>query len=195
MPIRGRSLGGASRAFTNHLNRVLAVTVSQRPLAFEIFNDAGGTGANIRYRNGSESNAALIQTTYGPVGLYIGQICDSLVVGNEHILRTLQYRYMLIPEGHREPLLRWEYIRFPGEEEVYCRHQVQGPISLDLYDDQNNQVKLSDLHLPTGWVPVAEVLRFCLVDLGVKPLSSDWDRVLRESERLSRAEFATMDEL
>lgn len=195
MPIRGRSLGAASRAFTDHLNRVLATTATQRPLAFEIFKNAGGVGANIRYRNGSESNAAFIQTTFGPVGLYVGQICDSLVVDSEHVLRTLQYRYMLIPKGYREPLLRWEYIRFPGEEEVYCRHHVQGPISLNLFDDQNDQVKLSDLRLPTGWVPVEEVLRFCIVDLGMRPLNPNWDEVLRESERISRSEFATMDEL
>jgi hypothetical protein len=60
-----------------------------------------------------------------------------------------------------------------------------------LHDDQNRQVTLNDLHLPTGWVPVEEVLRFCIVDLGVRPLGRDWNEVLRESEQLSRAEFAT----
>jgi hypothetical protein len=39
-----------------------------------------------------------------------------------------------------------------------------------------------------------EVLRFCIVDLGVKPLSPDWNEILRESERQSRAGFATPGE-
>jgi len=40
---------------------------------------------------------------------------------------------------------------------------------------------LNDLHLPTGWVRLEEVLRFCIVDLGVRPLSPRWHEALVES--------------
>lgn len=127
--------------------------------------------------------------------LYIGQVCVSEVDGDgNHRLKTMQYRYAVSLVGQPEPKIRWEYIGYPIEDSLYCRHHVQGPISLDLLDDHSSPVQLNDMHLPTGWVPVEEVLRFCIVDLGVQPLKPDWDQVLRDSERQSRAEFATMGE-
>jgi hypothetical protein len=50
-------------------------------------------------------------------------------------------------------------------------------------------VSLNDLHLPTGYVAFEEVLRFCIVDLGVHPLSDGWDGVLRESYEQFKTEF------
>ena len=44
---------------------------------------------------------------------------------------------------------------------------------------------LNELHLPTGWVPIEEVLRFCIDDLGVRPLSPGWHETLAASARLS----------
>lgn len=127
--------------------------------------------------------------------LYIGQIGVSEIDDNgEHFFRTIQYRYALMPERHSEPQIRWKYVRFPRKHETFSRYHIQGPISLNLFDAQHKQITLNDLHLPTGWVPVEEVLRFCIVDLGVRPLSPDWDEILRESERLSRVEFATTGE-
>lgn len=128
--------------------------------------------------------------------LYIGQIgMLEVSTDGKHFFRTVQYRYALTPEHHSEPQLRWEYVRFPHKQKAFSRHHLQGPIPLNLGDDRYHPVTLNDLHLPTGWIPVEEVLRFCIVDLGVKPLSPNWDEILRESERQSRAEFATMGEL
>jgi hypothetical protein len=50
-------------------------------------------------------------------------------------------------------------------------------------------VSLNDLHLPTGYVPFEEVLRFCIADLGVSPFAEDWDSVLQESYDLFKTEF------
>lgn len=191
MPIRGRSLGTVSRTFVDHLNRTLASTVTQAPLTLTIERDQ----ANIRFRRPVGLSSIPIQTRYGRMGLYLGQICASKVDDDgEHTLRTLQYVYALTPERHLEPQFRWEYVSVPGEDNLYCRHHLQGPIPLNLFDNQNEQVTLNDLHLPTGWVPVEAVLRFCIVDLGVKPLSPNWNEILRESERQSRTEFAAMGE-
>jgi hypothetical protein len=33
----------------------------------------------------------------------------------------------------------------------------------------------NDWHLPTGWVPIEEIIRFCIVDLGVPPLDTSVD--------------------
>jgi hypothetical protein len=187
MPIRGKSLSEVSRLFVNHLNTFLHSTITQTPLSLELLPDQGV--ANIRFRSGVQSSTAALRTRYGPMALYIGQLCDS-VVGDDrlHTLRTTSYRYALVPTGHGQPLLRWEYVRFPGTTALYCRHHFQGPIRLDIAGPDGTPAMLNDWHLPTGWVLMEEVLRFCIVDLAVTPLSDNWDVVLRESY-----EHSTMD--
>ena len=62
--------------------------ITQNPLSLELGRDIGL--ANIRFRHGIQSSTALLQTRYGAMGLYIGQLCDS-VVGDDglHSLRTV----------------------------------------------------------------------------------------------------------
>ena len=56
-------------------------------------------------------------------------------------------------------------------------------------DGDRTDLTMDDLHLPTGYVPFEEILRFCIVDLGVKPLSENWNEILTESYRQFQAEF------
>jgi len=56
-------------------------------------------------------------------------------------------------------------------------------------------VALNDLHLPTGFVTVEEVLRFCIVDLAVKPLSDEWDATLMDSYEKFKGDFAPRGQL
>lgn len=187
MPIRGRSLGETTRSFVDHLNRVLHTTVSQASLTLE------GV-ANVSFRSGARPVTPQLRTRYGPMAFYVGQLCDS-VVGQDrlHTLRTVSYRYALTAVGNAEPLLRWEYVKFPAESKLYCRHHFQGPIHLDL-GRSGGQVVLNDWHLPAGWVALEEVIRFCIVDLGVTPLSEEWDAILRESYERFKTEFAPLGE-
>ncbi len=151
MSIRLRSLGAASRHFINHLNHAISMTVTRKPLTLAV----EGNEANIRFRNGSEGSSATIQTRFGRMELYLGHVCISEIGSDgNHLLKTMQYRYMLTPDGHFEPQIRWEYVGYPIDDDMHCRHYLQGPIPLNLSDEQNRQVTLNDLHLPTGWVPV-----------------------------------------
>jgi hypothetical protein len=77
-----------------------------------------------------------------------------------------------------EPTFRWEYVsRIDDPVAIWCRHHIQGPLLASL----GTQVEsLNDLHTPTGPLPIEELLRFCIVDLGVRPLSAEWDARLRE---------------
>ncbi|MBI4579704.1 MAG: hypothetical protein HY718_08385 [Planctomycetes bacterium] len=43
--------------------------------------------------------------------------------------------------------------------------------------------RLSDAHLPTGWVALEAVLRLAVADLGVEPRRADWDEVLRRTQK------------
>jgi hypothetical protein len=51
-------------------------------------------------------------------------------------------------------------------------------------------VRLNDLHLPTGFTTIEDVLRFCIVDLAVAPLSPEWDQVLNESYQTFKGDCA-----
>ena len=42
-------------------------------------------------------------------------------------------------------------------------------------------IDLSKAHVPTGMVTLQDVLRFAIVDLGVRPLRDDWYEVLTQS--------------
>ena len=105
---------------------------------------------------------------------------------------------------------RWEYEKDPGNS--YCRHHFQGPITVPIKHD--TEVSLNDLHVPTGFVTVEEILRFCIVDLGVPPLSpatlppapaepgdhdlhrhKTWDEVLTESYERFKGDFAPRGQL
>lgn len=74
--------------------------------------------------------------------------------------------------GADDPLFRWEVVRFPSTGSLWRRNHLQGPITVDL---GGRAVDLDDWHLPTGWAPVEEIIRFCIVDLGVPPIDPSVD--------------------
>ncbi len=43
-------------------------------------------------------------------------------------------------------------------------------------------IAISDLHLPTGVVSLASIVRFLIEEIGVEPNRDDWDEVLRQIE-------------
>jgi hypothetical protein len=186
MPIVGRTLREAARTFCDQLNRVLAKTVTQTRLVEFGLPDAPTTAAT--FRQAGNPTEARLRTRYGPMGLYIGQLCGSVPTPDkQHRLVTVEYRYTLTPAGANAPLFRWEYIRTPKAEEVWCRHHLQGTVPISI---GQHTIPLNEWHLPTGYVPIEDILRFCIVDLGVAPLSDDWDTVLRDSYERFKTEFA-----
>jgi hypothetical protein len=90
----------------------------------------------------------------------------------------------------REPFVRWEYVKPLRPKSVRrCRHHLQGPIELAMGP---KKVALNAFHLPTGWVTFEEVIRFCVVNLRVQPIATNWNSVLLESYRRFKEEFATL---
>ena len=185
MPIQGGTLREAAQTFCDHVNHVLTRTVTEaRLVVFEV-----PPRVQLTFRQAGQPITARLATRFGWMGLYLGQVCESVVVSNGlHELRTVEYKYTLTPEGAREPLLRWEYIRTPPADAQWCRHHLQGTVTLFQRDDQ--WTLLNDLHLPTGYVAFEDVLRFCIVDLGVVPLAHNWDQTLRTSYDAFKTEFA-----
>lgn len=183
MPIRGRTLREAAQTFCDHVNSVLNRTVTRARLV--VFGVA--PRIQVAFRQAGRPFNARLQTSFGRIGLYLGQVCES-EIGQDgiHTLRTVAYTYTLTPAGADEPLLRWEYVRSPPPGAEWCRHHLQGPVELEIH---GNSVLLDDLHLPTGYVTFEEVLRFCIVDLGVRPQHRNWSAILKRSYEQFKAEF------
>lgn len=178
MSFQGRSLGQISQRFADQLNRTLNTTLTERRLAVYMINQNIST---IGFQEQSGLSYALIHTSYGPMELDLRQTCDGVTDEETGalVLRTLSYRYTIAPEGDLEPLLRWEFVRFPPDEtSTWNRNHIQGPIPLGIRNRAGNEANLDDWHTPTGWIAVEDVLRFCIADLGVRPLSDDWDQQL-----------------
>jgi len=199
MPIYGSTLREAANQFVDHLNALFTRTLTHvpvHPLIFE-FSEGGVRKelAFIRFARQSDGTYAVeLDTEYGPIDFYIMQTCDLVEeIENEvtrRRLRTISYIYTLQPHAWSDKMIRWEFVGFPGPDDYWCRHHVQGPLELQILDDQNEvrDLTLNDWHLPTGWVTIEDVIRFCLHDLGSRPLSKreEWHRTLIESTGLLR---------
>jgi hypothetical protein len=188
--LEARSLGDAISKYADHLNRLLARTITQtRLVAFtaETSQPRRPTRMDLAFRRGGRVIQAPLSTRFGRIDLFIAQLCESIVTeARTHILRAVKYAYHLTPPGNQQPAVRWEYDGQPVDPSArWCRHHLQGPITLPIGDRRG--LLLNDLHLPTGRVPIEEVVRFCIVDLEVKPLSRDWYEVLEESYATSSA--------
>ncbi len=184
-PIEGKSLEAVSRRFSDQLNRLLAKTISQHRLVALAIPKRG---VNIAFRQSGIVETAKLKTRFGEMELFIGLLCDAAEV--ERKLRRLfiaEYKYTLTLKGSTEPLWRWEYVRrWPRETDRWCRHHVQGAIPVSI---GRQSISLNDLHLLTGYVTLEEIIRFCLVDLKVKPLSSDWHEILQKSYQQFKREL------
>ena len=129
----------------------------------------------VAFKQAGLPTQARLRTRFGRIDLWAGQLCQS-TVGDDglHTLNIVKYAYYLTSPGAHEPTLRWEYDGLTTDPDAqWCRHHLQGPVELPLAGGR--RPRLNDFHLPTGWVPIGEVLRFCIVDLGVRPLSPDWE--------------------
>ncbi len=189
MPIEGRTLGEAARAFRDYLNGVLARTVAETQLVLI----PAGSRVQVAFRRGGQPVRAPLYTRFGAVGLYLGQVCEGIAVSSRaQRLVTVAYTYTLTVEGAEERLLRWEYVHQPPADARWCRHHLQGNVPLQV---GRWALSLNDLHTPTGYVTIEEILRFCIVDLGVQPRGEDWHAVLETSYRRFKDDFAPRGEI
>jgi hypothetical protein len=191
VPIEDTSLGRAAQTFADHLNGLLARTITQSRLVRVTVPATGRV--LISFRHDGQPVAAPLKTREGTVFLAISQHCESRpTVDGAHRPVTAEYRYALATAPDAEPVLRWEYVRHrdpagDGSEPQWCRHHIQGTTSIDFGTGTRS---LNEFHVPTGFVLIEEVIRFLIVDLGAKPLSEDWARHLDESYDKFKMEFA-----
>jgi hypothetical protein len=203
MAITGRSFEDAARKFTDHLNGVLCKTLTQTRL--QAVPVKGTPCVNIGFRQAGHPEEACFNSDYGWLSLSLTQNCDSIIdKDGKHELRTVAYWYYLYG-GNGTSLMRWEFKRlYPTragweknqgkpekdwvEPKYYARHHVQGDLPLEL---NGQTVSLNNLHAPTGYVPIEDIVRFCIEDLGAKfkDRQDNWHGTLLDSYRLFCQDF------
>ena len=183
MPIQAGAPFPAFRIFQDHLNWLLHRTITERPLIL-VGSQRDPEEATLYFR---EHGAAPIQAAVpvGSGGWYLALSQTVRVVpdgASGFILKTAKYRYAVQRDGSltSEPVLRYEYVsEFSDPDLPYCRNHVHH------HPDFNGIVEgvaPSELHLPTGWVTIEQIIRFLITELGVSPLSANWLDVVKESE-------------
>ena len=166
----------AIKTFKDHLNHLLARTITQTPLrSLEV-----GSRATIEFREDGSARAIEV----GDSGLFLF-INQSVKVTREarrrYHLTTLTYSYRIADGPGREDwLFRWEYVSHHTEQgkSLHPRHHCHVPF--------DHRCLTTKKHIPTGWVLLEEVIRFLIHELDVDPLSEDWDDILQESEEQFR---------
>lgn len=130
MPIEAGTLDEAARVFCDHLNHVLARTVTQTRLVW--VHVGGQPLGEITFRQAGAPISAPLGTRFGLLWLSLGQLCGSIVQpAGLHRLYTAKYKYTITPEGAERALFRWEYVRrYPSPDDRWCRHHLQGNMPL-----------------------------------------------------------------
>lgn len=141
-----------------------------------------GERSTIYLRDTAGLSAALYSTSYR---LYAAQTLQATQVNkNEWRLKTLKYTYRIEQETTKELLthFRFEYESRTLNKTLYPRYHLHLPKLRSV----NGDLDYESLHIPTGWVTIEDVIRFCIVELKVKPNSANWDDLLWASEEKFR---------
>lgn len=60
---------------------------------------------------------------------------------------------------------------------------------IDMGRDQE-PLPLADMHLPTGFVTLEDVVRLLITEFGITPRRADWDGILRENRALALRNYS-----
>jgi hypothetical protein len=173
------------REFTEHLNRLLHTTITDTPLIL-LANQANT--ALLEFWQAGEKRCARVG---GPYHFFIGQTLRAEEIkvdgARQYQLRTLRYAYRVTegPAFGSPWILRWEYESRDISAHAHPRHHFHLNTAMSCFEGRHT-LNLSDLHMPSGWITIEEVIRFLIHELGIKPKNGDWDRILQESEERFR---------
>lgn len=172
------------KEFREHLGRLLNQTITDAPLSLLV---TASDRASLSFRSHKDPASAPLK----PAGLflYVGQTVIAEKEKHNWRLRTVQYSYWIqhrVPEhGSPVAVFRFEYVS-PKVKPLdrRPRHHLHIPRAQAVCRGQ--RLDLEDLHIPTGWVTLEEVIRFAIRELGCKPKPGDWDKILLNSENKFR---------
>lgn len=166
------------QTFREHVAKLLNQTVTDARLSLAVTR----TDARISFRQAGEDIAA---TLFGSqLHLYVGQVLTAEQQADRTWrLRTLRYAYRIQrgPDADDPCFFRFEYISRLVKPLAHPRHHLHIPLVLPL---PSRLVNLEDIHIPTGWVTIEEIIRFLITELNVTPRDAAWSTLLLESEEI-----------
>jgi hypothetical protein len=200
VPLCGATPEECGAQFRDHLAAVFArIFGGQTPHVKSLTLDAGRTVVgfwSIQNRGGVKVPTITprkIKTQFGPLLFSFSQDVRAVECEEHDDLRleTVGYGYRLSTSSSK-PIMRWEYERWPppGErpKNLHPRHHVQ--VHTDVSVDEVT-MSLKELHPPTGWVLIEEVLRFLIEDCKMEHQAGDgWHELLVASEDKFHEQFS-----
>lgn len=173
--------GDVFRQFRDHVSGLLNKTITDAPLSLTSPKDK--PYANFSFRD--ENTVAMAAPLFGAnLYLAVSQALEANQLADRTWrLKTLRYNYHLLegPKHDSKWIIRWEYISHSQRKDLHPRHHVHIATTVKT---PVGEMDFDQLHLSTGWVTIEEVIRFMIVEMGVKPKSDNWDEELLESEDL-----------
>lgn len=118
--------------------------------------------------------------------LFLGIELKAVSEGRRYQLQVLRYAYRVqrTPSLQDEAEIRFEYVsRALAPRGQWSRQHVQ--LHRD-YENVRPGFAPNRLHIPTGGVVLEDVIRFVIADLGVPPLTDQWEEELRRSATQTR---------
>jgi hypothetical protein len=178
--LTGRNPDEVFEKFTTHLGQLLNRTVTDAPLAYIMVSEKDNR-AYVSFRRHDEQVAAPLFSK--GLYLFLGQVLTVVPEGAEWRLKTLAYRYWIQGDDDKNSdswFFRFEYNSPTIKPMLNPRHHLHLPCTMQCGADE---IHLRDVHVPTGWVTVEEVIRFLVNELGVHCKARvAWDRLLLASE-------------
>jgi len=176
----GNSPDQVFSTFKDHLSQLLNRTVTQAPLT----KLRVGTRVLVEFWQNGRPVCVRVGRGYH---LYVGQTLEAIEeTRSRYRLKTVAYAYRIAegPSFDDRCLFRWEYNAREYKDSLAPRHHLHIPAQLRC--SGNRILDTEELHIPTGWITVEEVIRFLIQELDVKPKSKNWDALLCRSEEKFR---------
>ncbi len=178
MAIWGKSPADCFEHFRSHIAKIVSATLrSREPILIQAAGAFSGTLQTPK--------PIALTTRVGRLYLHLAQALEVEKRSegvHKYRLTTLKYWYRLQESAadDADALIRWEYERVPNK--YHCPQHVQ--LRATVRAPKGKTIELNKVHLPTGWVPIEDVIRFLIVDLQVKPADPAWDSILGASADL-----------
>ena len=176
MAIWGASPAACFERFRAHIAKIVSATLRTRePILIQAAGAFSGTLQTPK--------PIPLTTRVGRLYLHLAQLLEAEEYKDgegKYRLTTLKYWYRLQDSAadDADALIRWEYEREPNK--YHCPQHVQQRATIGA--PKGKTIELNKVHLPTGWVPIEDVIRFLIVDLRVKPPDHErWNAILTES--------------
>jgi hypothetical protein len=173
----------AAKQFVDHLNAVAGCVTERRLVVFSPPSASTGP-VTARFLD----PASLRSPAGGPSGLLVDIAIVFVIVPAEPVsrsrrwdVRTAMYEYRLLDHDHTELLVyHWQPgAAYAGPDEPHLH--VSATLNARIDAVSTRSIDLDKLHIATGLVSLAAVVRMLIAEFGIAPQRADWRETLERA--------------